>query len=483
MIRTVPSDDLKVGMYVILDVSWFRHSFPKSRFKISSTKQINRIIATGIKKVKVDTSKSDAIEESAASAITQGAMGGQTRESGEEKASAKARGGGTGTKSVMNQAGRQERLGTDPVIPQKAVSGGVGTDTVTLGDEKEFVDSGIDTVTLGDEKEFVDSGIDTISLGDEKEFVDSGIDTVTLGDEKEFVDSGIDTVTLGDEKEFVDSGIDTIKTERKDDWEDGGIDTVTPPPQELVPIDFMALELRETLHQSENPPRIRANAIYHHSLQLMESLLANPTAKNIAHGVEMIHDIVDQIMVDDEVANLIILGLSHDERTYTHSTNVGLLSILLAKAALKDSDDYDLVELGTGFYLHDLGKSLIPTQMLNKPGKLSIAEWNLVRMHPESGEKILAATSDWTENCARIILQHHERADGTGYPKGLSGDDIELSAQICGIADVYDALTSYRPYKEAPVFQPFHALEVIKTSIVNHYNAEIFKVFVSLFSK
>ena len=330
---------------------------------------------------------------------------------------------------------------------------------------------------MGGEDEWEDSGIDTVKLDERAESEGSGIDTIKMGEEDEWEDSGIDTIKMGGEDEREDSGIDTVTR----DTGSGDPDTVQPP--ELVPVGIIAAELRATLKQGHLTPMMKASTIYQHSLQMMENLLANPNAENIGQGREVVRDIVDMIITEDEVANLMVLILLHDDHTETHSTNVGILSILLAKAALKDSSDHDLVDLGVGFFLHDLGMTQIPARLLSKPGKLSAAEWKVIRRHPALGDEILATTNVWTAACSRIILQHHEREDGTGYPQRLSGDDIDLSAQICRIADVYDALTSRRPYRAAPVLPAFQALETMKASMINHYNAAIFEVFVSLFSK
>ena len=543
-------------MYVILDIAWFRHAFPKSRFKLVSTKQIRKIIATGIKKVKVDMSKSEVIEASAASAAAPDANDDQARQSGQAGGLSQGSSESDEGKSVETPVGEGEQPAPDAVTPQEEGPEGSGIDTVTIDDKDEWESSGIDTVTIEEKDEWESSGIDTVTIEEKDEWESSGIDTVTIEEKDKGEGSGIDTVTVEEQDEPEGSGIDTVTVEEQDRGEGSGIDAVTLddqdepegylpprmvkaedlalgmyvileakpdsisllegsfriatedqlaelvssgigavrvdpgrsdpdtlPPAELVPVEVIAAELRETLEDALIPPRNKAGAIYRYAIRMMEQLLVKPSAENIAQGKEMVRAIVDQIMADDEMANFMVVILPHDEHTYTHSANVGVLSILLAKAALKDSGDYDLVELGTGFFLHDLGMTQMPAQLLSKRGKLSAAEWKLIRRHPSSGEKMLAATNVWTEECARILLQHHEREDGSGYPQGLSGDGIDPAAQICRIADVYEALTSRRRYRAAPVLAPYQALQTMKASMVNDYNAEIFRVFVSLFSR
>ena len=494
-------------MYVILDVSWLRHSFPKSQFKLRSAKQIERIVASEIREVKVDTSKSDTNEEQEASASPPGAKDDQARPSGEGKTLSQDSGGDAGSMSVVAAGEEQGQPGPDTLTVDDGPEGS-GIDTVTIKDQDEEIGSGIDTVTIKDRDEEIGSGIDTVTIEDQYDELGSGIDRVTLSDQGE-LEGTLPTqmvrienlavgmyVTLNEKPDSISFLEDSFRIATEDQLEElvnsgivevrvdvGMSDPDAIPRPEAIPIDNIVAELRATLQQPLISPRAKARAIYQHSLQMMEHLLAQPSAKNITHGKEMVRDIVDQIMSDDETANFMVLTTAHDYHTYTHSVNVGVLSILLAKAALNDSTDYNLGELGAGFFLHDLGEIRIPANIFSKPGKLSAADWDLIRMHPALGDKILAATNVWSQECSRIILQHHEREDGTGYPQGLSGGSIDLSAQICRIADVYDALTSRRPYKAGPQLHPFQALQTMKDSLVNQFNADLFRVFVSLFSK
>jgi HD-GYP domain-containing protein (c-di-GMP phosphodiesterase class II) len=105
-------------------------------------------------------------------------------------------------------------------------------------------------------------------------------------------------------------------------------------------------------------------------------------------------------------------------------------------------------ELKTAGLLHDIGKVAISEKVLDKVGKLTKDEWEEIKRHPEIGFRILGAVNDMTE-LASFVLAHHERWDGRGYPKGLSGEGIPLQSRIISIADAYDAMTSERPYRSA----------------------------------
>jgi len=110
--------------------------------------------------------------------------------------------------------------------------------------------------------------------------------------------------------------------------------------------------------------------------------------------------------------------------------------------------DEDLHALHRGGYLHDIGKVGVPDSVLLKPGPLTAEEFALMRRHPEIGDTMCAPLQS-LRTVRPIILSHHERIDGSGYPGGLKGDQVPLLAQIVGIVDVYDALTSQRPYRAA----------------------------------
>ncbi len=114
-----------------------------------------------------------------------------------------------------------------------------------------------------------------------------------------------------------------------------------------------------------------------------------------------------------------------------------------------ESSDLDMYELGAGFFLHDIGKVKISVDIINKPGRLTDQEMDIMREHPNESSKILIAADQLTSQAKVIVMQHHERADSSGYPLGLTGFDIHPYASICCLADVYDALTGKRSYKES----------------------------------
>lgn len=135
-----------------------------------------------------------------------------------------------------------------------------------------------------------------------------------------------------------------------------------------------------------------------------------------------------------------------DEYTALHSMNVCMLSLTLATFIGADEDT--IKEIGVGALLHDVGKIKIPLEVLNKPGKLTDEEFALMRKHPELGVEVLRDSPDLAPDSIDVVLSHHERMNGSGYPQGLTGRQISYYAQLVAIADVYDAMTSNRVYQD-----------------------------------
>lgn len=162
-----------------------------------------------------------------------------------------------------------------------------------------------------------------------------------------------------------------------------------------------------------------------------------------------------------------------DDYTYLHSVAVCALMIALARQL--GLDEQQTREAGMAGLLHDLGKAMIPTGVLNKPGKLTEAEFSLVKTHPEEGHKLLLAGNGASEIARDVCLHHHEKFDGSGYPAGLSGEAISLHARMGAVCDVYDAITSNRPYKAG--WDPAESIQRM-AEWKGHFDPAIFQAFV-----
>jgi putative two-component system response regulator len=166
-----------------------------------------------------------------------------------------------------------------------------------------------------------------------------------------------------------------------------------------------------------------------------------------------------------------------NEETGQHMRRVGILSALLALSLDRPWGEVGLIRLAAP--LHDIGKIAIPDHILKKPGKLTRAEFDQMKAHTSIGHQILGAgPSDVSRVAAQIALSHHERWDGTGYPQGLGGIRIPFPARITAIADVFDALTHARPYKEAWSLEK--ALETIEEECGRQFDPELVPAFLSL---
>ena len=180
-------------------------------------------------------------------------------------------------------------------------------------------------------------------------------------------------------------------------------------------------------------------------------------SNNIDRTKLLVTNIVDQIIENkDTLVNLIDLKM-FDDYTYYHCVNVAVLSIALGTSM--ELNKIDLYNLGLGAILHDIGKMFINSSILNKRGKLTNEEYRFLQKHSEYGYNYLKETYEIPLSSYVGVLQHHEKYDGTGYPLHRSKEEISLFGRIICIADVYDALTSTRPYRKALL--PSEAIEYI----------------------
>lgn len=186
----------------------------------------------------------------------------------------------------------------------------------------------------------------------------------------------------------------------------------------------------------------------------------------------------------EEIANSVmrnpgaLIGLARlktaDDYTYMHSVAVCALMIALSRKL--GLDDEQTREAGLAGLLHDIGKMAVPTAILNKPGKLTEAEFVSVKEHPEAGYKMLLEAKGVGKIALDVCLHHHEKMDGNGYPKRLSGDEISIYAKMGAVCDVYDAITSNRPYKQG--WCPAESLGKMSEWSKGHFDPVVFQTFI-----
>ena len=185
------------------------------------------------------------------------------------------------------------------------------------------------------------------------------------------------------------------------------------------------------------------------AIEFVKSTMNSYCAGDLLYSVEMlavVSKIIDDILsLDDIIVNLTDIK-SYDNYTYLHSVNVCVLSIITG-AELELSYN-ELKELGVGALLHDIGKVMIPPQILQKQSALTNEEYEIIKQHSIMGYNILKTMPQISEVSAMVALCHHERFDGKGYASGLAKDEIHIYSRIVAIADIFDALTSDRIYRK-----------------------------------
>ncbi len=192
--------------------------------------------------------------------------------------------------------------------------------------------------------------------------------------------------------------------------------------------------------------------------------------------IEVINDF-DIKKLQDHISKLSF----HDFYTYDHSINVSMYCISIFKIVNPNAKRGAMVTAGLGGMLHDLGKINIPTHILNKPDKLDEEEFAIIKEHPTRGEKLLQQDEVEMpdevdpETIRRIVLEHHENYDGTGYPMGKKGSAIHVMARITAIADFFDAITTKRSYHEPISIE--EAVAVMRSTVNKKIDPNLFELF------
>ncbi|MEZ2223353.1 HD-GYP domain-containing protein [Rhizobium sp. RCC_161_2] len=163
-----------------------------------------------------------------------------------------------------------------------------------------------------------------------------------------------------------------------------------------------------------------------------------------------------------------------DEVTFLHSLAVSALMVAFGRALGHDEEDVRL--FGLGGLVHDLGKMALPDAILANTGKLTAGEMDLVRTHPRQGYEMISHLENSRQEVLDICLYHHEKFDGSGYPCGLAGKEIPYEARLAAICDVYDALTTVRPYK--PAWSQGEAVNMMMRS-PGHFDPNLLSAFMS----
>lgn len=190
------------------------------------------------------------------------------------------------------------------------------------------------------------------------------------------------------------------------------------------------------------------------------------------------HQLVEQISqsINRNASALISMARLKKADDYTYMHSVAVCALMIALARQLGLDDRQTEAAGMAGLLHDVGKAKIPKEVLDKPGKLTEQEFAIMREHPAQGYDILREMRNLPPEALDVVLHHHEKINGTGYPHGLKGEEISLYAKMGAVCDVYDAITSNRPYKNG--WDPAESLHKMAEWAGGHFDQRVFQAFV-----
>ena len=189
---------------------------------------------------------------------------------------------------------------------------------------------------------------------------------------------------------------------------------------------------------------------------------------------ELVDEIASSVMRNPGALISLARLKTADDYTYMHS--VAVCALMVALAQQLGLDEEQTRQAGMGGLLHDLGKALMPMEVLNKPGKLTDAEFAIIKTHPVEGHRLLLEGGSVGAVPLDVCLHHHEKMDGSGYPKRLKDEDISLYAKMGAVCDVYDAITSNRPYKSG--WDPAESIRKMTEWANGHFDPRVFQAFV-----
>ena len=242
-------------------------------------------------------------------------------------------------------------------------------------------------------------------------------------------------------------------------------------------LSVAAEEQREVAPVPASVELIRAAKICAQSKRAVSSMFQEARlgkAVNTASAKKLVEEISDSVSRNPGALISLARLKTADDYTYMHSVAVCALMIALSKQL--NLDEIQTRSAGIAGLLHDLGKALMPMDVLNKPGKLTDEEFAIIKTHPEEGHKLLLGSTGADAIALDVVLHHHEKTDGSGYPKHMKDKEISLFAKMGAVCDVYDAITSNRPYKAG--WDPAESLRKMAEWANGHFDPMVFQAFV-----
>jgi len=274
-----------------------------------------------------------------------------------------------------------------------------------------------------------------------------------------------------------------------------GLDVFDPPhamnsAQQAVqsPVSDPAQETDSSDGEAINPPEETepvplfqeietARSLYSSATQFVRNFFQDARAGKIVdykEAVPLVEGIIESVFRNPYALSILANLRLHEEYTYTHSVNVAAMAVVFGKSLALPRKE--LIDLGVGGLYHDVGKFRISDEILKKPGELSRQEYEVIKKHPAIGYKLIQNHTELGEKPLRIILEHHERFDGMGYPRGLRGSSVCKAANMVSVVDTYDALTADRAYRKAA--DPHFALRTMYLERKERYYYNLLEQFI-----
>jgi putative nucleotidyltransferase with HDIG domain len=237
----------------------------------------------------------------------------------------------------------------------------------------------------------------------------------------------------------------------------------------------------QTIAQNTNiTTEQKAQIVYEKAAEVIDAMFKNPESlENVKNVQPIVSNFIDIILHDNRAVESLMHITAHDYYTHTHSINVSIYTLSLG--SFLGVSGKDLEVLGMAAVLHDLGKSKVDYEIINKNGKLSDDEFNQMKKHPAIGHEIALKLGISDERILTGIRHHHEKIEGGGYPDNLQGDQITQFARIIGVCDVFDALSTKRSYKDP--MSSFESLRLMKQQMVGHLDMKMVDAFIKMLLK
>ncbi|MDO8140168.1 MAG: HD domain-containing phosphohydrolase [Candidatus Brocadiales bacterium] len=240
-------------------------------------------------------------------------------------------------------------------------------------------------------------------------------------------------------------------------------------------LKYVESSLKHIINDDRVDIKEKAYIVYDVAKNIMVDVFEDPrSGEQVARSKNWVSNTIDFVMKSKGAYSNMINMISHDYYTYTHSVNVSVLGLLFAKYLGFDGNE--MQAFGTGLLLHDVGKTQVDPDIINKKERLNDEEFAMIKMHVELGADILKQTGCVDSASFFPIMQHHEKYSGKGYPNGLKGDAIHKYGKMACIIDVYDALTTKRSYADAR--KPFSALKIMNDEMDGSFDGKLFKDFI-----